>query len=276
GAHPRHSAARRSAIARRGDLGGRYRARWRKPHGVARGKGGGSDHRRIRPARRVDARRGQDGQPRGSGARCSGARLLAIRSQHRHPCLQSAAQARTARGWRRAHQGRARSRLPLCVPGQTGGAVRRFFVTIFLWFLLTLCGVTLILFSVVAHHGYGYRVLVRMTIHDLSIFLIAGGIFCYFISSYLTKPVYRLSIAAAKIAEGRLDTRVDPKLRKRRDEIAELARNFDHMAERIEALVTGQRRLLGDVSHELRSPLARLMVALTLVKQGPAQETAES
>src|SRR5438045_6389105 len=82
--------------------------------------------------------------------------------------------------------------------------------------------------------------------------------------------------SAAKIGEGRLETRVDPSLRNRRDEIADLARNFDSMAERIEALVTGQRRLLGDVSHELRSPLARLIVALSLVKQGPAEESAEN
>jgi signal transduction histidine kinase len=83
-----------------------------------------------------------------------------------------------------------------------------------------------------------------------------------------------LGDAAANIAEGRLDTRVDPSLRHRRDEIADLARNFDRMAERIEVLITGQRRLLGDVSHELRSPLARLIVALGLVKQGPAEEAA--
>jgi two-component system sensor histidine kinase CpxA len=64
-------------------------------------------------------------------------------------------------------------------------------------------------------------------------------------------------------------------LRRRHDEIANLARNFDHMAERIEALVTGQRRLLGDVSHELRSPLSRLMVALSLVKEGSANQAEE-
>ena len=99
---------------------------------------------------------------------------------------------------------------------------------------------------------------------------------CYLISRYLTKPLYKLGEAAANIAEGRLDTRVDPSLKKRRDEIADLARNFDRMAERIEALITGQRRLLGDVSHELRSPLSRLIVALGLVKQGPAEEAAEN
>jgi signal transduction histidine kinase len=126
------------------------------------------------------------------------------------------------------------------------------------------------------HAGFMSHSLVRLTFHDLSIFLIAGSIFCYFIGNYLTKPLHRLGEAAASIAEGRLDTRADPSLRKRRDEIAVLAANFDRMAERIEALVTGQRRLLGDVSHELRSPLARLMVALSLVRQGPAEEAAEN
>jgi two-component system sensor histidine kinase CpxA len=154
--------------------------------------------------------------------------------------------------------------------------LRRLFLIISLWFCLSLLGVGLIGAVVFAHSGFGSRSLVRLTLHDLSIFFVAGGIFCYFISSYLTRPLDRLGEAAAGIAEGRLDTRVDPSLRKRRDEIAGLARNFDRMAERIEALVTGQRRLLGDVSHELRSPLARLIVALSLVRQGPAEEAAEN
>jgi two-component system sensor histidine kinase CpxA len=154
--------------------------------------------------------------------------------------------------------------------------VRRLFLTIFLWFWLTLLGVGLVSAVVFAHAGTGSKSVLRLMAHDLSVFVVAGGIFCYFISSYLTKPLHRLGEAAANIAEGRLDTRTDPSLRKRRDEIAVLAGNFDLMAERIEALVTGQRRLLGDVSHELRSPLARLMVALSLVRSGPADEAAEN
>jgi len=145
-----------------------------------------------------------------------------------------------------------------------------------MWFWLTLLAAALILVSVFAHAGFRYRSLLRLTFHDLLLFSVAGAIFCYFVSRYLTKPVDKLSAAAASIAEGRLDTRVDPSLRNRRDEIADLARNFDRMAERIEALVTGQRNLLGDVSHELRSPLSRLIVALSLVKQGPAEEVAEN
>ncbi len=88
--------------------------------------------------------------------------------------------------------------------------------------------------------------------------------------------MYKLGEAAADIALGHLNTRVDPSLRNRWDEIADLARNFDRMAERIEALITGQRRLLGDISHELRSPLSRLTAALALIKQSPDEEAAEN
>ena len=154
--------------------------------------------------------------------------------------------------------------------------MRRLFLTIFLWFWLTLFGVALLFAALIMHAGFGARNLVRLSLHDLLLFTVAGGIFCYLVIRYLTKPLNQLSEAAAGIAEGRLDTRVPPSLKHRRDEIADLARNFDRMAERIEALITGQRRLLGDVSHELRSPLSRLMVALSLVKQGPAEEAAEN
>jgi two-component system sensor histidine kinase CpxA len=150
--------------------------------------------------------------------------------------------------------------------------VRKLFATLFLLFWLPLVFVALILHIGLA---FGSRYLIRLTLHDILLLTVAGGIFCYVISRYLTKPLYKLGAAAANIAEGRLDTRVDPSLTNRRDEIADLARNFDRMAERIEALITGQRRLLGDISHELRSPLSRLTVALGLVKQGP-EEAAEN
>jgi signal transduction histidine kinase len=154
--------------------------------------------------------------------------------------------------------------------------VRRLFGTILLWFWLTLIVVASMLTLLFIHAGWGHGLLLHVTIHDLLVYSLAGGIFCWFVSRHITKPLHRLGEAAAGIAEGRLNTRVDPSLRMRRDEIADLARNFDGMAERIEALVTGQRRLLGDVSHELRSPLSRLIVALSLVKQGPAEEAEEN
>jgi signal transduction histidine kinase len=154
--------------------------------------------------------------------------------------------------------------------------MRRLFLTIFLWFWLPLFVAAVLLAVVIVHSGIGARNGFRLALHDVVLFTVTGVVFSFFMSRYLTKPLAKLGEAAAKIAEGRLDTRVDPSLRRRRDEIADLARNFDGMAERIEALVTGQRRLLGDVSHELRSPLSRLTVALGLVKQGPAEEAAES
>ena len=154
--------------------------------------------------------------------------------------------------------------------------MRRVFFNIFLWFWLPFLVFALLLAVRAMHGQMGYKALYRLSVHDLILFSIVGIIFCYAISRYLTGPLARLGAAAAAIAEGRLDTRVDASLRRRRDEIADLARNFDRMAERIEALVTGQRRLLGDVSHELRSPLSRLVVALSLAKEGPADELAES
>jgi two-component system sensor histidine kinase CpxA len=142
---------------------------------------------------------------------------------------------------------------------------------------MTLFGVAVIYSAVVLHAGLGYRSVLRLAFHDLVIFTVAGGLFCYLIIRYLTKPLKQLGDAAASIAEGRIETRVDPSLKNRRDEIAALARNFDRMAERIDALITGQRRLLGDVSHELRSPLSRLIVAAGLVKQSLAEgSTAEA
>ena len=156
--------------------------------------------------------------------------------------------------------------------------MRKLFATLFLSFWLPVALVALLLTFFGLHAGFGERpeYLLRLSLHDLMLLIAAGGVFCYVISRQLTKPLEKLGAAAAQIAAGRLETRVDPSVTQRRDEIADLARNFDGMAERIEALITGQRRLLGDISHELRSPLARLTVALSLVKQGPAEEAAEN
>ena len=91
----------------------------------------------------------------------------------------------------------------------------------------------------------------------------------------ITKPIVRLRSAVGGIAGGQLRTRVDPAVLRRHDEIGSLARDFQRMAEQIEGLVTAQRDLLGDVSHELRSPLARLIVALGLLRQASPEEAPE-
>ncbi len=104
----------------------------------------------------------------------------------------------------------------------------------------------------------------------IAIAVITSGLMCYLLAWSITSPVTRLRTAAQSLAAGDLSARAGPPLSGRRDELAELTRDFDRMAERIEALVESQGRLLKDVSHELRSPLARLSVALGLARQRTA------
>lgn len=101
----------------------------------------------------------------------------------------------------------------------------------------------------------------------LLISLVIGGIFCFWLARYLTTPLLKLRSTTNELAEGNLGARVANKLTKRRDEVGQLGRDFNVMAERLESMVKAQQRLLGDISHELRSPLARLGVALGLARQ---------
>ena len=113
------------------------------------------------------------------------------------------------------------------------------------------------------------RVLRRPRVIALPIVLaaIVSGLVCLLLARYLTAPIGRLRRATEAYAAGDLNPRVAPTLGTRRDEIADLARGFDHMAQRLQELMSSQRQLLSDVSHELRSPLARLEVALGLARQ---------
>jgi len=109
--------------------------------------------------------------------------------------------------------------------------------------------------------------------HILAVTLV-GGLFCYGLARHLTSPVAKLRAATRDLANGNLSVRVVPAMGKRRDELASLAADFDLMAEKIETLINSQRRLLGDISHELRSPLARLNVALELARQRAGADAA--
>jgi two-component system sensor histidine kinase CpxA len=114
-----------------------------------------------------------------------------------------------------------------------------------------------------------------LSLRLLAIFIVAS-IFCYWLAWYLTSPAKKLRTATRQFASGDLTTRVGQKIGRRRDELADLARDFDLMAERIESLISSQSRLLRDVSHELRSPLARLNVALELARQRSGEDAAEA
>jgi two-component system OmpR family sensor kinase len=86
---------------------------------------------------------------------------------------------------------------------------------------------------------------------------------------YLARPIRNLRWAFNAAADGKLETRVLPRMGRRRDEIADLGRDFDRMAQQLQTLVSAQARLLHDLSHELRSPLARLHAAAGLLRQDP-------
>lgn len=103
----------------------------------------------------------------------------------------------------------------------------------------------------------------------LSILLLASLLFSAGLAWYITRPVRHLRNATNRFAEGKFDTRVMNYIGNRKDEIADLARDFDHMAEQVQNLVATQKRLLNDVSHELRSPLARLQMAIEMIRQQP-------
>ena len=97
--------------------------------------------------------------------------------------------------------------------------------------------------------------------------VLSSGLVCYPLARYMTRPVVKLRSAAQKLAAGDLSARAGTSESRRKDEIAELVRDFDSMAGRLEAMVKAQSRLWSDISHELRSPLARLSVALELARQ---------
>jgi signal transduction histidine kinase len=93
----------------------------------------------------------------------------------------------------------------------------------------------------------------------------AAVLLCYWLAFHLTVPVRALQKAVERFGRGDLSARVNST---RLDELGQLARTFDRMAGRIETLLAAERRLLLDISHELRSPLARLGVAVELARSG--------
>ena len=98
---------------------------------------------------------------------------------------------------------------------------------------------------------------------------------CLLIAHYLSKPIERLRNATNELARGNLDIRVSRYIGNRRDEIAELVRDFDSMADELRNLIQSERNLLSGVSHELRSPIARIRLALTLARGADARERNE-
>lgn len=95
--------------------------------------------------------------------------------------------------------------------------------------------------------------------------IIISGLVCALLARYLTRPITRLRTAAQKIAAGDLKARAGDSSAQL-DEVGQLVKDFDYMADRLEILIGAQQRLISDVSHELRSPLTRLKLALDLAR----------
>jgi two-component system sensor histidine kinase CpxA len=110
----------------------------------------------------------------------------------------------------------------------------------------------------------------RAILRQLGLGIVVSGIICFILAHSLTRPIVELRGAAQELATGNLGARVGEKVGKRSDEIGELGRDFDRMAGQIEGLVGSQKQLLRDISHDLRSPLQRIRMALELARRGDA------
>jgi signal transduction histidine kinase len=98
--------------------------------------------------------------------------------------------------------------------------------------------------------------------------ILISGLVCYWLSRLLTRRLKQLQLASRRLAGGDLDARLQVRDRGG-DETDDLGRDFNSMAQQLQDRIEDQKRLLADVSHELRSPLARLRIALALAQESP-------
>src|SRR5271154_6811416 len=120
---------------------------------------------------------------------------------------------------------------------------------------------------------FGALSLPAISLTILCIALIVSALASWWLAEHLTAPIRRIQEGARALASERLETRVSAGLEGRKDELAVLARDFDAMADQLRANRSATTQLLRDISHELRSPLARMRVALGLARQPPADST---
>jgi len=100
----------------------------------------------------------------------------------------------------------------------------------------------------------------------LCIAIVTTTLLSWLFAKSLTRPILRLQKSARSLSTGNWEVRID-NTEKRQDELGQLGRDFNSMADQLEKMWSGQKRLLADISHELRSPLARLQMALGLAHQ---------
>ncbi|HEX3914637.1 MAG TPA: ATP-binding protein [Steroidobacteraceae bacterium] len=117
---------------------------------------------------------------------------------------------------------------------------------------------------------FGALSLPAISLTILGIALVVSALTSWWLAEHLTAPIRRIQAGARALASENLNVRVSAGLEGRKDELAVLARDFDAMADQLRANRSATTRLLRDISHELRSPLARMRVALGLARQPPA------
>ncbi len=128
------------------------------------------------------------------------------------------------------------------------------------------------------HQGVNLtRILKRPRVIALPLLIAAlsSALICFLLARYLVRPINQLRRATQRVSRGDFNLSVADKLNSRRDEIGELAHDFDHMTEQLKVQLESQQQLLRDVSHELRSPLARLQLALGLLQKKSASTSDE-
>lgn len=97
--------------------------------------------------------------------------------------------------------------------------------------------------------------------------ILISGLISYLLARYIAKPILVLRNATQKLADGDLSIRIQDDLKRNYGEVSLLAHDFDHMADRLEKTISSHKHLIQDISHELRSPVARLQLALELAKK---------
>lgn len=97
--------------------------------------------------------------------------------------------------------------------------------------------------------------------------ILISGLISYLLALYIIKPIMLLRQATQKLASGDLSIRVQDDIKGRHGEVSLLAQDFDNMADKLERTISSHKHLIQDISHELRSPVARLQLALELSKK---------
>jgi two-component system OmpR family sensor kinase len=146
-----------------------------------------------------------------------------------------------------------------------------FGITQLIWVLVIVAPPTVTPDELLDHYQGASRFLQTMPIEPMIVALFFGPIFGVVMAWYLVAPIRRLQQGFERLAAGDMSVRLAPGMGGRHDEIADLARDFDVMAAQLEQSIQARERLLHDVSHELRSPLSRLQLAIGLARQDPTR-----